>query len=75
MVHEHSECKHENLKYCPICQVVYCEDCKKEWRDQVYTYPYYYPIYPYTQPYITYKGVGDVPVYGTITVCSHSLDK
>ena len=31
-MHEHKQCKH-NLKYCSICDIVYCEDCKKEWRD------------------------------------------
>lgn len=24
-------CSHENIKFCPICGVVFCEDCKREW--------------------------------------------
>ena len=33
MSHGHHEncCKHENIKYCAVCKVVYCRDCKKEW--------------------------------------------
>lgn len=29
-MHEHNQCEHK-LKYCKICDTVYCEKCKKEW--------------------------------------------
>ena len=32
--HEHKECEHKNLKYCAKCDVVYCEDCPKEWSER-----------------------------------------
>ncbi len=47
-------CKHENIKYCKECAIVYCADCGKEWVEgstwEIYPYPSYYPypIYPYT---------------------------
>lgn len=34
-MHEHikpKQCKHE-LKHCAHCDVVYCEKCKKEWKE------------------------------------------
>lgn len=36
-MHEHEECEHKNLKHCSKCDVVYCEDCKKEWIKQFVT--------------------------------------
>ena len=35
--HSHEHCSHESLKYCPICDVVYCF-CGKEWRYNFSTY-------------------------------------
>lgn len=34
-MHEHSYlgCEHE-LKHCKHCDVVYCEKCKREWKQQ-----------------------------------------
>ena len=43
-MHEHNECEHE-IKYCKVCDICYCEKCKKEW---------YKGYYTFTQPYITY---------------------
>lgn len=43
------ECKHKNLEYCPKCKVVWCKDCKKEWPEKEYIYPYNW-TYTY-QPY------------------------
>jgi len=40
-MHEHIQCKHNNLKYCSICDVVYCEDCKKEWKSGICIDCYY----------------------------------
>ena len=41
-MHEHKEeiqkeCEHKNLKHCSKCDVVYCEDCKKEWKQSVWS--------------------------------------
>lgn len=39
-MHDHgNKCKHE-LKFCSICDVVYCEKCDKEWKNYWFT-PYY----------------------------------
>lgn len=45
-MHEHI-CKHE-LKHCPVCDVVYCEKCGREWgKESIKWYPYTtYPNYP-----------------------------
>ena len=37
-MHEHKTCEHKNIKYCSKCDVVYCEDCKKEWGNYDNTY-------------------------------------
>ena len=29
--HEHKVCKHDYLRYCSKCDVVYCKDCEREW--------------------------------------------
>lgn len=46
-MHEHKTCEHKNLKYCSKCDVVYCEDCKKEWGScsSSWTYTPYLPYY------------------------------
>ena len=44
-LHKHC-CKHESLRYCEVCQVVYCTKCGKEWREYGYAYTYTYPTYP-----------------------------
>jgi len=30
-MHEHTECEHKELKYCKVCDIVYCK-CDKEWK-------------------------------------------
>lgn len=37
-MHEHVQCKHE-IKYCKVCDVCYCEKCKKQWYNYTITYP------------------------------------
>ena len=43
--HQHEQCKHECLHYCPVCNKVYCCKCKQEWGNNWYrisdtiTYP------------------------------------
>jgi hypothetical protein len=68
-MHEHSICEHE-LKYCPICDTVWCTKCNKEWKNL--TYPY-----TVTYPNTTYYPIGDKisdPV-GTITInCTHNKE-
>lgn len=29
--HEHTVCAHLHLLHCPVCDVVYCQDCDLEW--------------------------------------------
>ena len=71
-MHEHNECKHEELKYCPICDVVWCVKCHKEWKQYVYTYyPY---MQPYNYPYITYNLCGPTKDE-TITILDYELHK
>ena len=59
-MHEHNECEHKNLKYCKKCDVVYCEDCKREWGNTTWTYTSSYPIpcdITYTDiPFSSYYG-------------------
>ena len=43
-MHEHNDCKH-NLKYCKVCDVVYCEKCNSEWKKPL---TYYYQPYTIT---------------------------
>jgi hypothetical protein len=54
-MHDHHEhcCSHSRLKYCPPCDVVYCQDCKREWGQ-----PYDHWVYPYRwYPYrVTWEG-------------------
>jgi len=37
-MHKHCHCEHKRLKFCSVCNVVYCEDCGKEWNDYSYNY-------------------------------------
>lgn len=38
-MHEHIECKHKELTHCTKCDVVYCKECKAEWKkDYSFTY-------------------------------------
>ena len=42
--HHHCKCEHTKVAYCKKCQLVYCLDCKKEWKENwTYTYQWYYP--------------------------------
>jgi len=52
-MHKHHTHHQHKLAYCPVCDVVYCEECPQEWRKSpVYiTYPYYQP---YTSPWVVY---------------------
>jgi len=47
----HDHCCNHNLKHCPVCDVVYCDKCKKEWGQNKAT-PWWIYIpqtyYPYT---------------------------
>lgn len=62
-VHKHEHCcEHKNVKYCKVCQVVYCVDCGKEWRDICWTYTY---------PQTTWTPNWTVTTGDTIT-CDHT---
>lgn len=43
--HAHEHCKHEHLKYCAVCKLVFCQDCKREWQGNPGYYFYTYPTY------------------------------
>ena len=47
-MHEHNNCEHE-LKYCRVCDVVYCEKCRREWKKDGYTYFYPQTTWAYPQ--------------------------
>lgn len=38
-MHEHAKCKHQ-LKYCEHCDLVYCEECKREWKKEMTGWTY-----------------------------------
>lgn len=68
--HCHDDCKHESMKYCAKCEVPYCADCGREWKQ--YQYPYWNPWYqyPYTAyPYGTWT-VGNDPAWNSGTVAN-----
>lgn len=48
MEHNHCHCEHKNLKYCSVCNVVYCCDCKAEWHQDSCTTTWTYPGLTYT---------------------------
>jgi len=49
-MHNHSHVCEHTLKYCGICDVVYCEKCGSEWKK---------PVYYWTYPNVTYpNGTG-----------------
>lgn len=65
MAHKHEYCcEHKNVKYCKVCQVVYCVDCGKEWSEKSWHYLYY----PYTEPWkITWGSEADKTDYAETT--------
>jgi hypothetical protein len=63
-MHEHNVCEHE-IKYCKVCDVVYCEKCKKQW--------YSYNI-TYNQYSTTWIGDGTYPGITTINSHVHGKD-
>ena len=52
MEHNHYTCVHE-LRHCPICDIVYCTKCGKEWHTYTITYGVQYPAT------ISYYGTGE----------------
>jgi hypothetical protein len=63
--HNHKKCNHEKLKWCEICDVIYCEnpDCGEEWKKQ-------YTSWSFTIPYA--NGTQTFPNYPNETICSHT---
>ncbi len=54
----HNHCKHD-LSYCDKCDVVYCEECGREWGTKKYSYTYTF------DPYIwTYRGIPYTVTWG-----------
>ena len=76
------QCEHENVKYCPDCGKVYCQDCPETWERPmaVYPMPYVIPQEPYqpNDPYIYrwYDGTGtdSPPIGDSCTVTSPEID-
>ena len=65
-MHDHNHCQHTNLKFCSVCNVVYCVDCKKEWKEN-------YSNWTWSQPLMsTYTG-GAVSYYCSSS-CSHESE-
>lgn len=69
--HEHC-CEHKNLKYCNVCKVVYCVDCKKEWKEGYWWYPNYYPLYPLYTATPTITSGSTYSINTETTGCTHS---
>jgi len=73
--HHSCDCKHEKLKLCKHCNVVFCLDCKEEWpkwRDRGYWYPYTYQG-AYTIPCTTTSTLPDITTTTIAnTACAHS---
>ena len=62
-MHNHGSCcKHEEVKYCGVCKLVYCVKCGEEWGKRDYTWTWTYPTYPTypTGTYPTYNNTGTV---------------
>lgn len=61
--HDTHDCVH-SLRYCKHCDVVYCEKCWKEWKNNNYTWWY---------GYNNYSSGGSTPTYKDGTVyCNHA---
>ena len=81
-MHKCKQCKHENIKFCSMCQKPYCGDCGKEWGEECTRnhWDYYIsdPWYPstinpdYTTTTITYDTVFDSATCMPDTNCSHN---
>jgi hypothetical protein len=74
MEHNHTHqccCKHENVKYCPKCQVTYCLDCGREWFDKC-TLNHSYSWYSGTITPITYKYETTCQATADNTICNHN---
>ncbi len=70
--HECSGCEHESLKYCKVCNRVYCCECDMEWGN--YTYHYHSSVnvpsvhIPSVWTTDIHAMTGDAPV----NTCTHS---
>lgn len=67
-----TDCKHEHLVHCPICDTVRCADCGKTWifEQDRETAPVMWPHYePYPWPGIIGSAGGTLPpVAESITI-------
>ncbi len=43
-MHEHNSCEH-TLRFCKVCDVVYCEQCNSQWKRNTYNFTYPYTWY------------------------------
>ena len=77
-IHDHHDHCHHELKYCEHCDCVYCTKCGLEWKKPQY---YWWPYYPYVNPYPTWTYTsgsagntlisGDVLTVNQDIQCSH----
>ncbi len=74
--HDHANCKHECVHYCPVCNLTYCCKCGQTWSNQTnyhWTYPYTWsPITTPCYPTCGVSGTGDVIPPSTTLFCSHT---
>lgn len=64
----HNCCAHENLAYCKVCDVVYCEDCGREWPSREVCA---YPQWSWTTTSIPFNSGSTVPDAAPIYVGPH----
>ena len=73
--HHTCECKHDDLKLCKKCDVVYCVECKEEWPKYRQSYPYWYAGTTFTSPLGTFTTGGDTGSdTTTITIGNSTCD-
>jgi hypothetical protein len=72
-MHEHTQytpqCEHNNLKHCKECDVVYCEDCKKEWKQGLENPALTTPYCPFPN-YTPYYSTPNIPFGSSWTYCN-----
>lgn len=69
--HHNCECKHEDVRYCERCSLVYCVGCKVEWGRNYQWWPY--TTTTWTGDDITkYNTTTDVVYNDGAAVCVHN---
>lgn len=66
-MHNHSKCEHK-LEFCKVCDVVYCNKCKEEWKKNL--------NWTCTGTTTIGSGTGGLQYYtdsANIVYCSHNM--